>query len=81
MAVSAPTHASPEFFLPVLCTIFFPSHWLLSHITSAETMDCCEGGMNPVSMTIINPPKEYWSSRKNVCRRQYKWDSTTEVCI
>ena len=25
-AVSAPMHTSLEFFLPVLCTVFFPSH-------------------------------------------------------
>ena len=33
------------------------SHWLLSHITFAETMDSSEKGINP--MTIINPQKEY----------------------
>ena len=40
-------------------TIFFPSHWLLSHITIVETTDSGERGMNPVAMTIINPRKEY----------------------
>ena len=25
-------------------------------------MDSGERGMNPVAMTIINPPKEYWPS-------------------
>ena len=44
-------------------TIFFPSHWLLSHITIVETTDSGERGMNPVAMTIINPGKEYWPSR------------------
>ena len=44
-------------------TIFFPSHWLPSHITIVETMDSNERGMNPVAMTIINPRKEYWPSR------------------
>ena len=29
---------------------------------SAETVDSCEGGMNPNAMTIINPRKEYWPS-------------------
>ena len=48
---------------PVLRTIFFPSHWLLSHITIVETADSGERGMNPVAMTIINPRKEYWPSR------------------
>ena len=31
-----------EFLKPVLGTIFFLSHWLLSHITIVETMDSCE---------------------------------------
>ena len=48
---------------PVLPTIFFPSHWLLSHITIVETTDSGERGMNPVAMTIIIPRKEYWPSR------------------
>ena len=48
---------------PVLCTIFFPSHRLLSHITIVEKTDSSERGMNPVAMTIINPWKEYWLSR------------------
>ena len=44
-------------------TIFFPSHWLLSHITIVETTDSSERGMNLVAMTIINPRKEYWPSQ------------------
>ena len=28
----------------------------------AKTMDSGEKGMNPVTMTIINPQKEYWLS-------------------
>ena len=36
---------------------------LLLHITIVETMDCCERGMNSVSMTIINPWKEYCPSQ------------------
>ena len=43
--------------------IFFPSHWLLSHITTIEPTDSGERGMNLVAMTIINPRKEYWGSR------------------
>ena len=32
-------------------------------ITIVETMNSSERGMNPVAMTIINPPKEYWLSQ------------------
>ena len=60
VVASAPNHAFLEFFQPVLHTIFFPRHWLLSHIV--ETMDSSERGMNPVAMTIINPQKECWPS-------------------
>ena len=60
---SAPIHAYLEFFYPVLPTILFPRHWLLSHITIVETTDSGEKGMNPVAMTIIIPQKEYWLSR------------------
>ena len=38
-AASAPTYSFLEFFLLVLRTIFFSSHWLLSHITIVETTD------------------------------------------
>ena len=62
-AASAPIHAFLQFFLPVLRTIFFPSHWLLSQITIVETTDNGERGMNPVAMTISNPRKEHWPSR------------------
>ena len=48
-----------EFFLQMLHTIFFPSHWQLSNITIVETMDIGGRGMNPVTMTVINPLKEY----------------------
>ena len=44
---------------PALDTIFFPSHWMLFHITIVET----ERGMDPVAITTINPWKEYWLSR------------------
>ena len=47
----------------VFCTIFLPSHWLLSYITNVKTMDCCERGMHHVAMTIINPRREYWPSQ------------------
>ena len=60
---SAPIQTFLEFFKPVLRTIFFQSHWLLSHITIVPTMDSSERGMNPVEMTIINPRKEYWPSQ------------------
>ena len=63
MADSACIHAFLEFFLPVLCTIFFPSHWLLSNITIVETTDSSERGMDPVSMTIIHPRKENMPSQ------------------
>ena len=39
-------------------------HWLLSHITIVETMNTGERGLNPVAMTIINPRKVYWPSRR-----------------
>ena len=55
----APIHFHLEFFLPVLHTVFSPSHWLLSHITMFETMDNGEKGMNPITVTIISPWKEY----------------------
>ena len=46
-------------FMTVLCTIFFPSHWLLSHTAIFEKMDSVGRVMNPVTMTIINLQKEY----------------------
>ena len=63
MAAGAPIHAFLEFFQPVLCTIFFPNHWLLSNTTTVEITDSGERGMTLVAMTIINPWKEYWPSR------------------
>ena len=62
-AASAPIHAFQEFLKPILRTIFFPSHWLLTHITIVETTDGGVKGMNPVAMTIINSTKKYWLSR------------------
>ena len=61
-AASAPNHAFFELFLPALRTIFFPSHWLLTHLTIVETTDSGERWINPATMTIINPRKEYWPS-------------------
>ena len=61
--VKAPNHAFLEFSELVLCTILFPSHWLLPHITIVEATDSGERGTNPVTMTIVNPRKEYWPSR------------------
>ena len=60
---SAPIRAFLEFLLPVSCTVFLSSHWLLSHITIVETMDSGERRKNHVTMTIINPRKEYWPSQ------------------
>ena len=44
-------------------------HYILSkplaafpNITIVKTMDSIERGMNPVTMTFINPCKEYWPS-------------------
>ena len=51
--------------IPQYVTICFPSHFLLSHTTIVETMNSGERGMNPVAMTIINPRKEYWPSRRS----------------
>ena len=38
------------FFLPVPLTIFFPSHWLLSHITMIETFISSYRGIKSVAM-------------------------------
>ena len=66
-AESAPIHSFLKFFLPLLRTIFFPSHCLLSHITIVETTDSGERGMNPVAMTIINH-----QSSENICLAGYR---------
>ena len=60
-AASSSIHAFLEFFQPELCTIFFSSHWLLSHITIVETIDSGERGMNPAEMTIFNPQKKIFA--------------------
>ena len=33
-----------------------------SHISIMEIIDSSERGMNPVTITILNPWKEYWPS-------------------
>ena len=38
-----------NFILPVLCTISFPSNWLLSNITIIETVSSGERGIHPVT--------------------------------
>ena len=53
MVASVPIHAFLETFQAVLCTVFFPSHWLLSYITVVKTMDRGEREMNPVAMERI----------------------------
>ena len=58
MAASVLVQAFLDFLLPVLSTIFFPSHWLLSYITIIKTKVSGERGMNLFAMTIINPWKE-----------------------
>ena len=40
--VSVPIYAFLDILVPALHTIFFPSHWLPSDITSVETMERCE---------------------------------------
>ena len=62
VATTAPIHVFLEFFLPGFYTIFFPSQWLLSHNTIVKTTDSGEKGINPVTMTIIDILREYWSS-------------------
>ena len=40
--------------LPVIHSIFFQSHWWLSHMVTVETTLSSERWMNPVTATIIN---------------------------
>ena len=56
---NAPTHAFLEFFLP-----HYIFQRLLSHMNLAETMDSGEKGMNPFTITTINPQKE-WDQTSN----------------
>ena len=55
-AASVCYRAFLKFCLLVVGTAFFSNQWLLSHITIVKAMD---RGVNPVTMTIINPRKEY----------------------
>ena len=52
-----PVHMLSWNSLPVLRTIFFPNHWLLSHVTIVKTMDSGEMVLNPDTMTIVSTRK------------------------
>ena len=43
----------PGVSVTIFHTLFFPSHWLLSHKTIIKTVISCERGTNPVAMTNI----------------------------
>ena len=58
MAASAPVHAFPEFLLPLLCTICFQRHWLLSKGILIKTVVSNKTRINPVALPIINPLKK-----------------------
>ena len=62
VAGSPPIHVFLEFFLlvPVLCSVFFSNHWLLSFITIIETVVTGKGGMNAVTLTVVSPQEKYW---------------------
>ena len=60
-AISAPICVLLKFYLPVLRTISFPGHCLLSY-TIIEKIDSGEKGMNPVALIIVNSRREYWPS-------------------
>ena len=63
MVASTIIHAFLEFFTPVLHTIFFSSHRMLSHITIVKVMDSCKREMNPVQMTVNHSlKKKNWPS-------------------
>ena len=64
-AASAPIHAFLEFFSSVLSKIFFPSHWLLSHMNIFETMNSNNRGINPLPTTVINSRKQYWPNQQS----------------
>ena len=62
-SASAPIHAFQVFLKPVLGTILFLSHWLLSHITIVETMDSgdrnfesCRNDYHQSSEGILDEP-------------------------
>ena len=64
MSASAPTCAFLEFTLPGLCTIFYSSYRLLSHITIADTMVSTDREINSLPnksrllMTLDKKPFE-----------------------
>ena len=72
----------PTVLLTVIRTLFFPGHWLISHISIVETTNSGERGMNPVAMTTINPRKECWPSRGSQQRSHVLKSATlpTELC-
>ena len=45
-AANASVHAFLDFIQPALCIIFFPSQWLLFHVTIVETMHSGESCRN-----------------------------------
>ena len=62
MAACAPIHAFQQFLTPVLHTIIlskqqvaYPTHW---NTIIFITMDSHERGVNPVTVTIVNPRKD-----------------------
>ena len=67
--------------LLVLCTTFFPCHWLLSHITIFKTVVSSEKGMNPVAMTIINPQKARDSTLTSCSQVIYATVCTVEALL
>ena len=63
VSASAPVDAFLEFLKPVLGTILFLSHWLLSHLTIVETMDSgerkfesCRNDYHQSSKRILGEP-------------------------
>ena len=53
-------------------------------MTTVETVDSFETGMNPVTMTIINPRKEYWLSRvsnQQSSKTLVEWCMTLKLTI
>ena len=53
-------------FLSVLCTLSFPSHWLLFHTTIIKTVVSGDRNINPITMTIINSRKETGQSGNQI---------------
>ena len=65
---TAPIHAFLKLFEPVLHTMFFTSHWLLSHITIVKIMNSSERGMNVVAINIIKSVKKTGQARGSTQR-------------